>query len=44
MLRAIPVGRPGTGHDIGATVVWLAAQGSWVTGQTVSVNGGAQMR
>jgi NAD(P)-dependent dehydrogenase (short-subunit alcohol dehydrogenase family) len=36
-----PVGRLGTGHDVGTTVVWLAAEGSWITGQTIQVNGGA---
>ena len=36
-----PVGRLGTGRDVGTAVVWLAAEGSWVTGQTIGVNGGA---
>jgi 3-oxoacyl-[acyl-carrier protein] reductase len=36
-----PVGRLGTGRDVGTAVVWLAAEGSWVTGQTIQVNGGA---
>jgi NAD(P)-dependent dehydrogenase (short-subunit alcohol dehydrogenase family) len=41
--RAVPVGRAGTGLDVGAAVVWLAAEGSWVTGQTIAVDGGAVM-
>jgi NAD(P)-dependent dehydrogenase (short-subunit alcohol dehydrogenase family) len=36
-----PVGRLGTGRDVGVAVVWLAAEGSWVTGQTIEINGGA---
>jgi 3-oxoacyl-[acyl-carrier protein] reductase len=39
--RPNPVGRLGTGRDVGAAVVWLAAEGSWVTGQTIGLNGGA---
>jgi NAD(P)-dependent dehydrogenase (short-subunit alcohol dehydrogenase family) len=38
--RPNPVGRLGTGRDVGATIVWLAAEGSWITGQTINVNGG----
>jgi len=36
-----PIGRFGTGRDVGTTVVWLAAEGSWITGQTIQVNGGS---
>jgi len=36
-----PVGRAGTGRDVGAAVVWLAAEGDWVTGQTIGINGGS---
>jgi NAD(P)-dependent dehydrogenase (short-subunit alcohol dehydrogenase family) len=36
-----PVGRLGTGRDVGTAVVWLAAEGSWITGQTIQVNGGS---
>lgn len=36
-----PIGRLGTGRDVGTTVVWLAAEGSWITGQTIQVNGGS---
>ena len=38
---SVPVGRLGTGRDVGTAVVWLAAEGSWVTGQTIGINGGA---
>ncbi len=38
---AAPVGRAGTGRDVGAAVVWLAAEGEWVTGQTIGINGGS---
>lgn len=37
----IPLGRPGTGDDIAAAVVFLCSdQGSWVTGQQWNVDGG----
>jgi NAD(P)-dependent dehydrogenase (short-subunit alcohol dehydrogenase family) len=36
-----PSGRAGTGRDVGAAVVWLAAEGDWVTGQTIGINGGS---
>lgn len=40
--RTIPVGRPGTGRDAGAAVAYLASEeAAWVTGQTLSVNGGS---
>jgi NAD(P)-dependent dehydrogenase (short-subunit alcohol dehydrogenase family) len=40
--RAIPVGRTGTPEDIGAACVWLASdESSWVTGQTIEINGGS---
>jgi len=39
---SIPVGRLGTPQDIGAAVIWLASnEASWVTGQTIGVNGGS---
>jgi NAD(P)-dependent dehydrogenase (short-subunit alcohol dehydrogenase family) len=42
LARAIPVGRTGTPEDIGAACVWLASdEASWVTGQTIQVNGGS---
>ena len=36
-----PIGRLGTGREVGAAVVWLAAEGAWITGQTIEINGGA---
>jgi 3-oxoacyl-[acyl-carrier protein] reductase len=42
LARGIPVGRTGTPEDIGAAVVWLASdEASWVTAQTIEVNGGS---
>lgn len=42
LARAIPVGRTGRPEDIGAACVWLASdEASWVTGQTIEVNGGS---
>jgi len=42
LARTIPVGRTGTPEDIGAACVWLASdEASWVTGQTIEVNGGS---
>ena len=39
---AIPVGRLGSPDDVGAACLWLASdEASWVTGQTIGVNGGA---
>ncbi len=38
---SVPLGRHGTGEDIAGAVVWLASpDASYVTGQTLSVNGG----
>lgn len=43
--RDVPLGRHGTGADIGAAVAWLASDdASYVTGQTISVNGGILRR
>jgi len=40
--KTIPVGRAGCSADVGAAVVWLASQeASWVTGQTIGINGGS---
>ena len=37
----IPLGRHGTGADVGGVVAWLASpDASYVTGQTIAVNGG----
>jgi 2-hydroxycyclohexanecarboxyl-CoA dehydrogenase len=42
MAKFIPVGRMGTGRDIAAAVAYLVSdEASYVTGQTVSVNGGS---
>lgn len=42
MAKFIPVGRIGTGDDIAAAVSYLASpDASYVTGQTISVNGGS---
>ena len=39
---AIPVGRLGSPDDVGAACLWLASdEASWVTGQTIGLNGGA---
>lgn len=39
--RSIPLGRHGTGEDIAGAVAWLLSDdASYVTGQTISVNGG----
>ena len=38
----IPLGRHGTGDDIAGVITWLVSDdASYVTGQTISVNGGA---
>lgn len=40
--RGIPVGRLGTPEDIGAACVYLASdEASWMTGQTIHLNGGS---
>jgi NAD(P)-dependent dehydrogenase (short-subunit alcohol dehydrogenase family) len=39
---AVPLGRHGTGGDVAGAVAWLvSADASYVTGQTIGVNGGA---
>jgi len=41
MLKAIPLGRPGTGEDIAHMVTFLCSeQGHWITGQSYNVDGG----
>ncbi|MBX6388045.1 MAG: SDR family oxidoreductase [Frankia sp.] len=42
LARQVPVGRLGTPEDIGAAVAFLASEeASWITGQTININGGA---
>ena len=42
MASMVPVKRLGTGEDIGYACVFLASnEASWITGQTISVNGGS---
>ncbi|MGH6838963.1 MAG: 3-oxoacyl-[acyl-carrier-protein] reductase [Methylocella sp.] len=44
ILATVPMGRLGTGADVAAAVVYLASsQASYVTGQTLHVNGGMAM-
>ncbi len=43
-LRTIPLGRQGRGSDIAAAVAFFASDdASWITGQTLNVNGGTPM-
>lgn len=40
--RSVPVGRLGTGRDIGYACVYLASdEAAWMTGQTIALNGGS---
>jgi 3-oxoacyl-[acyl-carrier protein] reductase len=39
-----PLGRCGTPDDIGVAVQFLCTPGSWITGETLNVNGGAHTR
>ncbi|MEJ6739532.1 MAG: SDR family oxidoreductase, partial [Actinomycetota bacterium] len=42
MAKTVPAGRLGTGTDIGYACVYLASEeASWVTGQTIAINGGS---
>jgi len=44
ILASVPIGRLGTGAEIGAAAVYLASdEASYVTGQTLHVNGGMAM-
>jgi 3-oxoacyl-[acyl-carrier protein] reductase len=44
MVKAVPLGRPGTGADVAATCVYLASEeAGYVTGQVLRVNGGMHM-
>jgi NAD(P)-dependent dehydrogenase (short-subunit alcohol dehydrogenase family) len=41
LVATIPVGRLGTGTDVGHACVYLASdEASWMTGQTIGLNGG----
>jgi 3-oxoacyl-[acyl-carrier protein] reductase len=41
MLKALPMGRMGSGREVADAVVWLASPASaYVTGQILAVNGG----
>jgi 3-oxoacyl-[acyl-carrier protein] reductase len=42
LAASVPVGRLGTPEDVGAAVAFLASdEASWITGQTLGVNGGS---
>ncbi|MFP6638968.1 MAG: SDR family oxidoreductase, partial [Myxococcota bacterium] len=42
MARTVPVGRLGTAGDVGAAVAFMASdEASWLTGQTLGLNGGS---
>lgn len=42
--RSIPLGRHGTGDDVARVVAWLLSdEADYITGQTISVNGGVLM-
>lgn len=42
LARSVPVGRVGSPADVGAAVVYVASdEASWLTGQTIDLNGGA---
>ena len=45
ILAAVPLGRMGTPHEIAAAVLYLASvEASYVTGATLDINGGGDMR
>ncbi len=44
MLKSIPMGRMGSGKEVAEAVLWLASPASsYVTGQTLAINGGMYM-
>lgn len=43
MLAQVPLGRAGTPEDVAEVVLFLAAAGSYITGQVVTVDGGMLM-
>jgi NAD(P)-dependent dehydrogenase (short-subunit alcohol dehydrogenase family) len=44
VLREIPLGRMGTSEDIASAALWLADPQCFMTGETLAVNGGAELR
>jgi acetoacetyl-CoA reductase len=43
ILAKIPMGRFGKPEDIARAVVFLCAEGDYITGQQINVNGGVYM-
>ncbi len=44
VLREIPLGRMGDANDVAAAALWLADPGCFMTGETLSVTGGAELK
>jgi NAD(P)-dependent dehydrogenase (short-subunit alcohol dehydrogenase family) len=42
--KKYPLGRVGTSQDIAQAVLWLADEGSFITGQNLQINGGLTLR
>ncbi len=43
IIGRVPLGRFGEPEEIAQAVVFLAANGDYITGQTININGGAYM-
>ncbi len=43
-VKKYPLGRVGTSQDIANAVLWLADEGSFITGQNLQINGGLTLR
>ncbi len=44
MLKEVPLARPGTAEEVGATIAFLASdEAAYITGQSIRVNGGMHM-
>lgn len=44
MLKEVPLARPGTAQEVGATIAFLASEeAGYITGQSIRVNGGMHM-